>query len=165
LRPTAERTREAIFNRLAHAQTTLGAELRGRDVIDVFAGSGAMGFEALSRGAARATLVEADPVAAENLRRVAEQLECDDRVRVIAAPVDNLPQAPRPAAIAFLDPPYGQGLLGPALTRLLERGWLGPGSVAVAETAANDPTPLPPELAVIDHRHYGRAHIAFLRVK
>ncbi|MDX2142212.1 MAG: 16S rRNA (guanine(966)-N(2))-methyltransferase RsmD [Rhodospirillaceae bacterium] len=168
VRPTSERAREAVFNRLIHAQDALGVDLRGAAVVDVFAGSGALGLEALSRGASLATFIDADPAVTAGLRRILSGLGAEDRARVLAGDATALPPAPQPHDIAFLDPPYlvphhGSDLLAPALVSLAKRGWLKPGALIIAETEA-DPFPqLPPGFTPIDQRRYGRPLISFLR--
>lgn len=153
VRPTAERVREAAFNRLLHAG--LGSPLEGAAFLDVFAGTGAVGLEALSRGAARASFIESDPAVLALLRgNVGE--EGTIHVRDAASP------GPAPAAhdIAWLDPPWGSGLAAPALAALGRGGWLRPGALVVVESAHDDAPDLP---GLIDRRRYGRTALAFLR--
>jgi 16S rRNA (guanine966-N2)-methyltransferase len=163
VRPTAERAREAIFNRLVHAGAALGIELGGAQVVDVFAGSGALGLEALSRGAAAATFIEAHGPTAAALRQTIAALDLDERARVLVCDATALPPADRPCDLAFLDPPYGADLLAPALASLVQRGWLKTGALIVAETEAGELAALPASVALIDQRRYGRAAITFLR--
>lgn len=114
LRPTPDRVRETLFNWLAPV-------IDGASVLDLFAGSGALGLEALSRGAASAVLVERDPVLAANLLATTQRLQGGQAARVVQADaMDWLPAQPRASFdIAFLDPPFGKGLLSPALAGLL----------------------------------------------
>ncbi len=153
VRPTGERVREAAFNRLLHAG--FGPPLRGAAFLDVFAGTGAVGLEALSRGAARAGFIERDPAALDLLRRnvgVAGAVHARDAVC----------PGPAPASydIAWLDPPWGSGLAAPALAALGREGWLRAGALAVVETGREEKPDLP---GVIDRRQYGRTALAFLR--
>ena len=153
VRPTAERVREAAFNRLVHAG--LGPPLEGAAFLDVFAGTGAVGLEALSRGAARAGFIERDSAVLALLRgNVGE--EGTVHARDAASP------GPAPAAydIAWLDPPWGSGLAAPALAALGREGWLRPGALVVVEAAHTEQPDLP---GLIDRRRYGRAALAFLR--
>ncbi len=154
VRPTAERVREAAFNRFLHAG--LGPPLAGAAFLDVFAGTGAVGLEALSRGAARAGFIERDPAALALLRRNVGG-EGTVHVRDAASP------GPAPAAydIAWLDPPWGSGLAAPALAALAREGWLRPDALVVVESAHDDAPDLP---GLMDRRRYGRAVLAFLRV-
>ena len=153
VRPTAERVREAAFNRLVHAG--LDPPLEGAAFLDVFAGTGAVGLEALSRGAARASFIESDPAALALLRRnVGEDGQVHTR--------DAASPGPAPAAhdIAWLDPPWRSGLAAPALAALGREGWLRPGALVVVESAHDDAPDLP---GLIDRRRYGRTALAFLR--
>ena len=153
MRPTAERVREAAFNRLLHA--AFYPPLEGAAFLDVFAGTGAVGLEALSRGAARAGFIERDPAALALLRGNVGG-EGTIHARDAAAP------GPAPAAydIAWLDPPWRSGLAAPALAALGREGWLRPGALVVVESAHDDAPDLP---GLIDRRRYGRAALAFLR--
>lgn len=153
VRPTAERVREAAFNRLVHAG--LEPPLEGAAFLDVFAGTGAVGLEALSRGAAGAGFIERDPAVLVLLRRNVGEAGAV-HVRDAASP------GPAPAAhdIAWLDPPWSSGLAVPALAALGREGWLRPGALVVVETAHDDAPDLP---GLIDRRRYGRTALAFLR--
>ncbi len=168
-RPTSDRARESIFNILAHADW--GPELEGARVIDLFAGSGALGFEALSRGAAFALFVETEAGARGALRENAEKLDLLGVTRMHRRDATALGKKPAgvgaPFSLAFLDPPYRKGLIGPALAMLDKGEWLSPGAIAVVESAANEPSPAPEatdaSFEVLDEREYGEARISFLR--
>lgn len=165
LRPTADRARQALFDVLAHGG--YGAEggdiLVGAMVLDAFCGTGALAFEALSRGAARAVLMDRAPDALAIARRNAEALGVQDRTIVLRADATRPPAAPgTPATLCFLDPPYGQGLVAPALEGLGRAGWIGPGTLCVVETGRDEPPPA--GLSVLDERLYGAARILFARV-
>ncbi len=153
VRPTAERVREAGFNRLLHAG--LVPPLAGAAFLDVFAGTGAVGLEALSRGAASAGFIEHEPAALALLRA-----NVGDAGAIHVR--DALSPGPAPAAhdIAWLDPPWGSGLALPALAALGREGWLRPGALIVVESAYGEAADLP---GLIDSRRYGRAVLAFLR--
>ncbi len=164
-RPTADRTREAVFNVLAHADWA--PDLAGARVLDLFAGSGALGLEALSRGAAFALFVDSDPAARGAIRANAEALGVMGITRIHRRDAALLGEKPAglgaPFDIAFLDPPYGRGLAAPALARLAAGGWLAPGAVAVVETGRDEPDPAVEGYALADSRAYGEAKAAFLR--
>ena len=153
VRPTAGRVREAVFNRLLHAG--LGPPLAGAAFLDVFAGTGAVGLEALSRGASRAGFIEHGPAVLALLRR-----NVGGEGKIHAR--DAVSPGPAPAAydIAWLDPPWGSGLALPALAALGREGWLWPGALIVVESAHDEAPDLP---GLIDRRRYGRAALAFLR--
>ena len=168
-RPTADRTREAVFNVLEHAAWSPG--VRDRRVIDLFAGSGGLGLEALSRGAAFCLFVETDAAARGAIRDNAEALgargELFGRTRIHRRDATDLGQRPGsdgpPFDLAFLDPPYGKGLGERALEGLLAGGWLGPGAVIVFERGADEPDPAVAGFERLDVRRYGAAKVAFMR--
>ena len=134
-RPTAARVRQALFDMLLHAPWGGRAALDGARVLDAFAGAGALGLEALSRGAAHATFIERDRAALAALRANVEA--CDARLvcDVLAADACAPPRG-RPASLVLLDPPYGANLVARALTALAGAGWIAPGALIAAETAA-----------------------------
>ncbi|MFN3353606.1 MAG: 16S rRNA (guanine(966)-N(2))-methyltransferase RsmD, partial [Brevundimonas sp.] len=140
-RPTSDRARQAIFNVLEHAAWAEG--LTEARVIDLYAGSGALGFEALSRGAAFCLFVETDDGARGAIRENMDAYGLFGRCRVHRRSATDL--GPRPGSageaftLAFLDPPYRQGLGEQTLARLLEGGWLAPGAVVVFERGSDEP--------------------------
>lgn len=164
VRPTGERVREALFDILAHnAYGPGGMPLpRGARVVDAFAGSGALGFEALSRGAVHVTFVENDAAAAGFLRRNAALLGEEDAVDVLARNATRPGPAAAGCALAFLDPPYGSSLAAPALAELAHMGWLLADALAVVELAAKEAFAPPTGFTVIDERRYGASRLVFL---
>lgn len=156
-RPTSDRAREALFSALESHR----GPLAGARVLDLYAGSGAVGLEALSRGAAHAVFVEADPRALTTLRANIRELSLPG-AQVVAgrvAPLVAAPPADRlPFDVAFLDPPYsvGPAELDPVVRDLLRHGWLTAGAVVVAERSRRDP-PLawPAGLVPLQQRRYG----------
>jgi 16S rRNA (guanine966-N2)-methyltransferase len=168
-RPTSDRAREAVFNVLQHAAWSPGLE--GARVIDLFAGSGALGLEALSRGAAFCLFVETDAAARGAIRDNAETLsargELFGRTRIHRRDATDLGQRPGadgpPFDIAFLDPPYGKGLGERALAELIAGGWLAPGALAVFERGADEPDLAMPGFEVLDARRYGAARVLYLK--
>jgi 16S rRNA (guanine966-N2)-methyltransferase len=170
LRPTADRTREALFNILGHARFSAEAAspLLGARVLDAFAGTGALGLEALSRGAAYLTAIDTQVPACTAIRNNAQALGESERVRVLQADATDPPPAPAdgkaaPCGLVFLDPPYGSDLAAPALAALAARGWISPGAICVAEVAATEALAAPDGFVLIDERRYGKARIVFLR--
>jgi 16S rRNA (guanine966-N2)-methyltransferase len=161
VRPTSDRAREALFNILGHG--AFATPFRDKPVLDAFAGTGALGLEALSRGAARATFIESDRAALEALRRNVAALGEADRAQIIAGDATRPPPASAPVALAFLDPPYRSGLAGPALAALAAAGWLGPGALAAVEVAAKEDFAPPPGFERLDDRRYGAARLLILR--
>lgn len=162
VRPTSDRAREALFNRLAHGFTEDGFDLNGATVVDLCAGSGALGLEALSRGAAQATFIDQSPPALALIRENIATLGAEDRATVISAAAQALPRASRPCDLALIDPPYDQGLATPILASLAAQGWLRPGAVVSVETGAHEAFDVPAGYALRDRREYGRAAITFL---
>jgi 16S rRNA (guanine966-N2)-methyltransferase len=154
-RPTADRVRETLFSMLA---SRLGSfeELR---VADLFAGSGALGFEALSRGASHATFVESDPKAAAIIRRNGEKLGA--AVHILGGSALSLPRS-EPFDLIFADPPYAPGSGTAAIEAVTEAGWLSPGGWMSVETSRDD-KPDPGELVVDASRDVGRARLTLLR--
>jgi 16S rRNA (guanine966-N2)-methyltransferase len=161
IRPTADRAREALFNILQHSGL-MAAPLAGGRMLDLFAGTGAIACEALSRGAAHATLVEQDRAALACARANLDALGLAERASVLQADATRLPPAAAPAGFAYLDPPYRSGLAAPALRGLAEGGWLAPGALAVVELAAREDFALPDRFVLRDERRYGAARLVFL---
>jgi len=161
IRPTSERLRESIFDILTHRYPDL---LEGARVVDLFAGSGALGIEALSRGADFALFVDNGAEARALLRENIEQLGLGGVTRIWRADAAKLGKAPAgaPFTLAFLDPPYSQGLAGPALAGLLAGGWLAPGALCVIEEAAKAEVAPPQGLLVADERIYGDTRVLLL---
>lgn len=162
-RPTSDRARQAIFNILAHAPWSDG--LGGKRVLDLFAGSGAMGLEALSRGAASCLFVEQAGPACEAIRANIEALGLDDRARLMKRDVLKLGRAAAGFDLAFLDPPYRSELGERAVRALRDDGWLAPDAVVVLETASAVSAPLLSRFETLDERQYGAARISLLRLR
>ena len=156
-RPTGDRVRETLFSMLA---SRLGSfeDLR---VADLFAGSGALGFEALSRGAASATFVESDAAAAAAIRLNAERLGASDRVRVISGSALALPRS-EPFDLIFADPPYAAGSGSAAMHSVMKSAWLAPGGWLSVETRRGEVVD-PAELALASARDVGRSRLTVLR--
>ncbi|HEY8003344.1 MAG TPA: 16S rRNA (guanine(966)-N(2))-methyltransferase RsmD [Phenylobacterium sp.] len=164
-RPTSDRARQAIFNILEHAAWSSG--VRGARVIDLFAGSGALGFEALSRGAAFCLFVETDEAARGAIRENVEATGMFGKTRVHRRDATDLgarPGADGPAFdLAFLDPPYARGLGEASLRKLADGGWLAPGALVVFERGAAEPPFSVEGFETLDVRDYGAARVHFLR--
>jgi 16S rRNA (guanine966-N2)-methyltransferase len=156
-RPTADRARETLFSMLA---SRLGSfeDLR---VADLFAGSGALGFEALSRGAASAAFVESDSSAAAILNRNAQKLGADERVRILRGSALALPPS-ESFDLVFADPPYGPGSGSAVVQSVSRAGWLAPGGWMSVETS-RDETVDPGPYDVTATRDVGRARLTLLR--
>lgn len=161
LRPTSDRVREAVFNLLEGGR--FGSPVEGARVLDLFAGTGALALEALSRGAAEAVLVEDGRAGQRLIRENLARAKREGQARVLAADATELPaHAGEPFTLAFLDPPYGKGLGTRALAAALRGGWLAPGAVIVWEEAG--PMMPLPGTGLLDRRSYGGTAVTLLRV-
>ena len=159
-RPTADRVRQALFDILMHAPWAGRSLIEGASVLDVFAGTGALGLEALSRGAGRATFVEHARPALAALRANIAACRAEERCTVL--PVDALAVPKGESAdIVFLDPPYGQDLVARTLVRLRAAGRLTGESLIVAETGRDEPPPVESPLA---ERVHGAARVTIWRM-
>ena len=162
-RPTADRTRQALFNVLAHAPWA--RPLAGARVIDLFAGSGALGLEALSRGAAEALFIDEAPEAIQAIGENLRHLRIAETARTLRADATRLTANPgAPFDLVFLDPPYAKGLCEPALAGLPEGGWLAPGALAVVERGSGEAALAAPGFEVLDVRVWGAARVSFLKL-
>ena len=162
IRPTSDRLRETIFNILAHAYPET---LDDTHVIDLFAGTGAMGLEALSRGARSALFVDDGAQARALIRANVEALGCGGAARVFRRDATRLGAAPQggASALCFIDPPYGRGLAEGALKSLADGGWLAPGALCVVEEEARARIEIPAAFEELDRRDYGETQVLFLR--
>lgn len=165
VRPTSDRARESLFNILMHS-SKLGDDapsLDGAGALDAFAGSGALGFEALSRGAAHAIFLDSDFAALRVIKANAETLGVAPDTTILKADATRPPHATRAADIVFLDPPYGQDLAAPSLVALAKAGWIARGAVISVELGPDDAFEAPDGFVIADERRYGKARIVLLR--
>jgi 16S rRNA (guanine966-N2)-methyltransferase len=163
LRPTADRVRESLFNILAHGVD--GLSLEGARVIDLFAGTGALGLEAISRGAAFCLFVDNEAEARGLVRTNIETFGLTGVTRIFRRDAADLGPAGTmaPFNLAFLDPPYGQGLGERALIALADGGWLTAGAIVVVEERAGTNIALPPAFTEVDRRTYSDTQILIAR--
>lgn len=163
IRPTSDRTREAVFNILAHGAATVS--LDGIRVIDLFAGTGALGIEAISRGAAYALFVEESAEARGLIRQNVETLGLTGCTRIFRRDATDLGPASQLGQfdLAFLDPPYGKGLGDAALASLLAGRWLTPDAVVVVEEREGVEVTVPAGFTMCDRRTYGETQVLFFR--
>jgi len=172
LRPTSGKVREAVFNILRHGRffkddrfiSDGNNELvEGRRVIDIFCGTGALGIEALSRGATHLTLVDQNArtlsVAQKNIENLGEAAN----TTFIRSDSTMLPSATIPCKLAFVDPPYGKNLAKPALKSLASAGWLEKGSVIILELGKQDEVESFDNFVKLDERLHNRTRIAILQ--
>lgn len=163
IRPTSDRLRESIFNILAHAY---GEPADGARVLDLFAGTGALGLEALSRGAAFALFVDTSAGAARLIDRNVEALGVRGESRILRQDATKLPPAgrERPVSLVFCDPPYGKGLAVPALAAAARGGWLEPQALLVMEEQAGASQELPGGARLLDRRSWGGTEVTFAQL-
>lgn len=165
-RPMMDRVREALFNILAHRDwgKNVGDLFENGDinVLDAFCGTGALAFESLSWGAARATLFDKDMQALTIARKNAATLGIADKCTILAADSTQPPQAPAPCKLVFLAPPYRKNLIPPAFKALDAAGWIAPHAVIVAETAKKEPLDPLEGFEIIVSRNYGDTSLHFL---
>jgi 16S rRNA (guanine966-N2)-methyltransferase len=165
-RPTSDRARQAVFNIIEHAPWS--RSLSSARVLDLFAGTGALGLEALSRGAGACLFLDTDANARAALATNIEACGAQGVTRVWkrdAACLDPLPAtANGPFNLVFIDPPYGQGLDVAALKGLAQ-GWVAPGGIIMLERGRGEGALLTPDFEVLDTRDYGAAEVSFLTTK
>jgi 16S rRNA (guanine966-N2)-methyltransferase len=164
IRPTADRLRESLFNILVHSY---GDPVSGARVLDLFAGTGALGFEALSRGAAFVLFVDDRAEARGLIRANVDTLGAGGVTKIFRRDATKLgPAGPvEPFSLAFLDPPYGMGLAEKALVAARDGGWLKSGALVVVEEAADAPFTPPENFEELERREYGDTQFVFLRVR
>jgi 16S rRNA (guanine966-N2)-methyltransferase len=162
IRPTAERLREALFNILIHG---CGDPVTGGRVLDLFAGTGALGLEALSRGAGFALFIDDAAAARALIRENVAALGLGGVSRIFRRDATRLGDAQRlaPFSLIFLDPPYGQGLAQSALASAQAGGWLAPGALIVVEEAAKAAFAAPAGMEELDRRTYDDSELIFMR--
>jgi 16S rRNA (guanine966-N2)-methyltransferase len=159
IRPTGERAREALFDILEHGTPSVG----GARFLDLFCGTGAVGLEAHSRGAAEVVLVEQDRAALQAVEANVGRLGAPPSVRLWARDASRLGPAPHAFDLIFLDPPYRSGLAGVTLAALSRGGWLAADARVIVELAATEDLDLPPGYTLERERRYGSAKFLFLR--
>ncbi|MGF1630573.1 MAG: 16S rRNA (guanine(966)-N(2))-methyltransferase RsmD [Kiloniellaceae bacterium] len=165
VRPTADRTREALFNILVSGKLSEegGSRLPDARVLDAFAGTGALGLEALSRGAAHAVFMENYAPAIEICRANIANLGEGGRAELLACDVLHPRPAPEPCDLVFLDPPYNQGFGEKAVIALLKAGWIASDTLVSIELMKSEPFQTPAGFSELDARTYGKAKLLFLR--
>ncbi len=166
VRPTSDKARGALFNILQHAHSAFLGE--GAVAVDMFAGSGALGLEALSRGTEGAVFIDKNMPSLACVRANIAAMGEEERTCVIRGDARRLPPPPpllrgAAATLVFLDPPYHLGLIDPALAALRTAGWLAADSLCLAEMGTDDVFSPPAGFTSVDERVYGAARIVFLK--
>ena len=166
VRPTSDRVRQAVFNILAHNDFGMGFTLASARAADLFAGTGALGIEALSRGASFCLFVDDSAESRGLIRENIEALSLTGASKIWRRDATQLgPMAAGaggPFDLVFLDPPYRKGLIAPALASLHDGGWLAERAVLIVETAEDDPIPSVDGFSIHDERVYGDTRVLFL---
>ena len=166
IRPTSDRARESLFNRLVHGAFSRdgASSLADAVVLDAFCGTGAIGLEALSRGARRAYFMDNDPLSIDATRRNISSLGVSDHSTILQADAMSPPPRPESCALVFLDPPYAKDLISDALDALARAGWIRSGALCVSERQGTaKPWEIPSDFQLLDQRRYGKAEISILR--
>ncbi len=163
IRPTSDRARGALFNVLAHGKpAATGFRLQDANILDAFAGTGALGLEALSRGAKHASFIEnataSIAVLRANINACGARQECD----IHQADASNPPAAGSACSLILMDPPYGKELLGPSLAALSAAGWMAGGAICCVELGKDEVFDPPHGFEILDDRRYGAARIIIL---
>ena len=166
VRPTSDRVREAVFNVLAHNDFGIGFKLEGARVMDLFAGTGALGLEALSRGAAYVLFVDDHFESRALIRRNVEAAHATGATKIWRRDAAALDEMPANAGglfdLVFLDPPYRKGLVERALVSARDGGWFTPRALIVAEMAADEAFAAPMGFVLLDERTYGDTKVLVL---
>lgn len=156
VRPTSDRVREALFNILGHRTPPLP---NGAQVLDLFAGTGALGLEALSRGATHVYFLDNAAPSLALIRTNIERMGIDAQTSIIRSDAISIRQAQKTMDLVFVDPPYGTNLIEPALAAAHDQGWIGAHTIIVVEADSRDDVTVPNELVLEDKRRYGNTTI------
>jgi 16S rRNA (guanine966-N2)-methyltransferase len=166
VRPTSDRVREALFNVLAHNDFGVGFQIEGARVLDLFAGTGALGLEALSRGAAYVMFVDDHFESRALIRRNVEAAHATGATKIWRRDATGLGEMPAnaggPFDLVFIDPPYRKGLVELALVSARDGKWLGANALIVSEMAADEAFAVPAGFSALDERTYGDTKVVFL---
>ncbi len=162
IRPTSEFAREAIFNILSHSKYSEG--IAGKNVLDVFCGTGAFGLEALSRGAASVTFIDISREAIATARHNAQKMNELTNAEFIQADARKIGKTRKQFSVVFIDPPYFEKLITPTLIALHAGEWLTDDALLVIEHDSKEVIEIPEIFEVIDQRKYGRATIELLKL-
>jgi 16S rRNA (guanine966-N2)-methyltransferase len=163
IRPTSERTRESLFNLLMHGQFA-GHCIREQRVADICSGTGALGLEALSRGASHCTFVDQNRVAIALTQKNAAHLGADRNCEFMVSDATRLPRAKAPFQLIMLDPPYNDNLIAPIYKSLCAQGWVEPGTIISTEMIFTTDLPELPGAELKTERRYGKTKLVIWEV-
>jgi len=164
-RPTKDAVRESIFNILAHAPWC-EVDIKGSTILDVFAGTGSLGLEALSRGATKGYFIEQDKAAINVCRKNIESMDMQNIAKILNFNATKLPPRPENIEVAdlvFLDPPYSKNLGEEAIVSLIKGNWVSNNTIYVLEEAKNSTINIPNNFEIIEERSYGITKIIFIK--
>jgi 16S rRNA (guanine966-N2)-methyltransferase len=168
VRPTSDRVREALYNILAHNDFDVGFRIEGARVLDLFSGTGALGLEALSRGAKYVLFVDDSAESRGLVRRNVEAMQATGVTKIWRRDATALGEmaanAGGPFDLVLLDPPYRKDLLGPAMISVRDGKWLADKALIVAEMAADEKFIVPAGFALIDERDYGQTKVLVMKL-
>ncbi|MEZ5692105.1 MAG: 16S rRNA (guanine(966)-N(2))-methyltransferase RsmD [Rickettsiales bacterium] len=164
IRPTSDFAREAIFNILTHGDIGKKYSFVGKNVLDMFCGTGAFGIEALSRGAGEVTFVDESREAINNARHNVKLIGELENVDFVQASAERIGQARNSYSLIFLDPPYFKNMIPQALMALYNGGWVSDNSLLVIERDDKEKVKIPDIFEVLDKRKYGRAAVELLKL-
>lgn len=162
-RPTTAVAKEAIFNILYNSTTAGINVLENAMVLDLYSGSGALAFEALSRGAKCATMVEINNENIQLLRRNIKSLALERTTNILTTDATKLPKADKKYNLIFLDPPFHKNLVTPALESLIQNNWIAEGAIVIIETAKNEEYVINQQFTKLLERKYGKLRITILK--
>ncbi len=166
IRPTSGRTRGAVFNILTHGRFYgENSPIIGSRIVDIFCGTGALGLEAFSRGAAHVTFVDENQRAVDITRKNVEKFGEMKNASFIRSDSTRIPPAIKPCKLAFLDPPYESGLAPKGLKSLVKGGWLEKGAIVVVEISKKEELEIPEEFEKVSERIYNSTKIILLELK
>jgi len=166
VRPTSDRARESLFNILEHGRwAASGSPIAGARVLDAFAGTGALGLEALSRGAGHVTFLELAPLALEAIKLNVAALKEGPRVSILRGDAVAPARAAQACSLVFLDPPYGKSIAPPTLKNLVAAGWIAADAIVVLEVGAKEEFAAPDGFTIEDERRYGAARLVLMRFR
>lgn len=163
IRPTSDRTRESIFNLLMHGAYG-GENIIGCHVLDLCCGTGALGLEAISRGARLVTFIDKDTTAIALAKKNALHCGVSQQCFFVQSDAANLPPAREPVNLVLMDAPYATPLIAPAFASLMRGGWLAPDALIVAEQERHASVPVLEGAELIDERQYGKPKVLIYRV-
>ena len=162
-RPSTTKFREALFSILTSGQFMDSGIIEDAKVLDLFAGSGSLSLEALSRGASHITLIDNNKDSLELINQFAKKIDCVDSIKTVNADAKNLPRSTQKFSLIFMDPPYHKNYVGKALHSLVSNEWLEVGAIIAIEISKFDKLKLRNEFEILKEKVYGNNRLLVLR--